>query len=228
MTVALITARGGSKGLPRKNILPLNGVELIGWSIKAALQCSQIKQVFVSTEDEEIAEVSLKYGAKIIRRPEQLASDMTNSESVIEHAISWLEQQNIFCKDMVLLQPTSPLRNSKHLNEALNLFYTKSADCVISVFEPCHTPIKAYIENDDGSIIGLYNDMAPYSRRQDLPRAFQPNGAIYAFSIEKFKRKNHIPRNNVFPYIMSESDSADIDTLDDLIKVEQRMKEMNK
>ncbi|CAM3105396.1 cytidylyltransferase domain-containing protein [Moritella viscosa] len=224
MKIALITARGGSKGLPRKNILPVGDIPLIGWSIQAALDSNLIDSVFVSTEDQEIADVSLKLGAKIIPRPNTLALDTSGSEEVIEHAIKYLEASNLNFDTLVLLQPTSPLRTSLHINEAIELYEGKNASCVISVFEPIHTPIKAYVEKDDGSMSGLYSKSAPYSRRQDLPRAFQPNGAIYAFSVEKFKEYNQIPRENVYPYVMSEYNSADIDTLDDLLNVELILK----
>lgn len=221
MIIALITARGGSKGLPRKNVLNLNGTPLIGWTIGAALGCKLIDKVYVSTEDQEIADISKLFGAEVIDRPAELASDSSSSEGVIEHTISELEAQGARLNTIVLLQPTSPLRTTQHIDDALNIYTSKSADCVISVFEPSHTPIKAYIEQEDGAITGLYSLSAPYTRRQDLPKSYQPNGAIYAFSVEKFKLNNKIPRINVFPYIMSELESADIDTKEDLAHVEQ-------
>lgn len=220
MTIALITARGGSKGLPRKNILPVGGTPLIGWSIKAAQESDSVVRVFVSTEDKEIADESIRLGAEVIPRPFELATDISSSEDVIKHAITFLEEQEINFETLVLLQPTSPLRTSKHIEEAIELYKRKSASSVISVFEPAHTPIKAYVEQNDGSISGLFSPNAPYSRRQDLPRAYQPNGAIYAFSVKKFKEYNQIPRTNVYPYVMSEKLSVDIDTLDDLLNVE--------
>jgi CMP-N-acetylneuraminic acid synthetase len=224
MKVALITARGGSKGLPRKNVLPLLNTPLIGWTIKAALASKEIDSVFVSTEDSEIAEVSLKFGAKVIPRPTMLAQDSSTSEEVIEHAVEFFEKKKYSVDVLVLLQPTSPLRTVHHIDEALRLYDDKVANCVISVFEPSHTPIKAYLETEDGSITGLYNAGAPYCRRQDLPRAFQPNGAIYAFSFSEFKINNKIPRTKVFPFVMLESDSVDIDTIDDLLNVELTLK----
>ena len=229
--VAIITARGGSKGLPRKNILPLCGLPLIGWTIKAAQDCSYISKVLVSTDDNEIAHISKEFGAEVIDRPEELATDTASSIDVISHAIFWLEQNEMQkYNSMILLQPTSPLRNSQHVKEAIELYEKVAAKFVISVFEPTHTPIKAYLENKDGSISGLHSNEAPYQRRQDLPRAYQPNGAIYAFSIDEFKLNNHFPRNKVFPYVMSEVESTDIDTLEDLKKVEEklRLKETNK
>lgn len=228
MNIGLITARGGSKGLPRKNVLELNGLPLIAWTIKAAIESRVIDKIYVSTEDAEIAQISKEYGAEIIERPIHLASDTASSIEVVSHAITWLDEQNISCKSISLLQPTSPLRTAKHLNEAVNLFNSRSADFVISVFEPAHTPIKSYIECEDGTIVGLFSNDAPYLRRQDLPRAFQPNGAIYVFLVDEFKRNNHFPRKNTFPYLMSEFDSTDIDTLEDLIVVGNKLKEFNK
>jgi CMP-N-acetylneuraminic acid synthetase len=114
------------------------------------------------------------------------------------------------------------------LSEALTQSSARNASLVISVFEPAHTPIKSYVQSDDGSLRGLYSNEAPYERRQDLPKAFQPNGAIYAFSVAEFMKINHFPRDNVFPYLMSEANSTDIDTIEDLKLVEKRLKELSK
>jgi N-acylneuraminate cytidylyltransferase len=225
--VAIITARGGSKGLPRKNILPLDGTPLISLTIQAALNTKTINRVFVTTEDDEIKQISILSAAEIIPRPLELASDTTSSDAVIEHALKYLEGQGLAIDIVVLLQPTSPLRTARHIDEALDIYKSKRADCVLSVFEPSHTPIKAYIEQGNGKIIGLFSPSAPYTRRQDLPKSYQPNGAIYAFSVIKFKEYNQIPRDNVYPYIMSEFNSADIDTLDDLRNVELILKSKN-
>lgn len=222
---ALITARGGSKGLPRKNVLSVGGKPLIAWTIEAALKCPYVGSVFVSTDDEEIARVSLQFGAEVIQRPPELSTDTASSIDAVSHAIEWLEGNKQLGPNMILLQPTSPLRTTQHLSEAVETFCSRAASFVISVFEPTHTPIKSYIELDNGTISGLYSDDAPYQRRQDLPRALQPNGAIYIFAVKEFIRNNSFPRKNVFPYIMSEKYSIDIDTLEDLIKVEQRLKE---
>ncbi|MCG7536353.1 acylneuraminate cytidylyltransferase family protein [Pseudoalteromonas sp. OOF1S-7] len=224
MSIALITARGGSKGLPRKNVYPLNGIPLIGWTIKAALDSHQFSGVYVSTDDNEIAEVSREYGAQVIVRPGDLASDTAGSEPVIAHAISVLEETGLDFDTMVLLQPTSPLRTSSHIKSAIETYKKENASLVLSVFEPHHTPVKAYVETEGGHIVGLYSAEAPYSRRQDLPRAFQPNGAIYVFNVDEFKKRSQFPRTDVFPFIMSHSESADIDTLEDLLNVEKLIK----
>lgn len=225
MIIALITARGGSKGLPKKNIIPLNGKPLICWTIDAAIKSNCISSVYVSTDDNEIKEVSKKSGAECIDRPKELATDTSSSEEVVLHAIEYFKSIRLPVKTIVLLQPTSPLRTSHDIDEALEVFHRKNAKLVLSVFQPAHTPIKAYISNESGELKGLYAEEAPYMRRQDLPIAFQPNGAIYIFDSLNFMENRYFPRTKVFPYIMSEQDSVDVDTLDDLIQIERQIKE---
>lgn len=225
MNIAIITARGGSKGLPRKNILELNGLPLIAWSIKAAQKSDSIDSIYVTTEDEEIAKISCQYGAEIIQRPSELAQDNSGSEPVIQDALESLAKIGIKVKNICLLQPTSPLRTSKNIDDAYSCFKDLKANCVISVFEPHHSAAKAYKLNNDGSISGLLFDDAPYKPRQSLPTTFQPNGAIYWFSAEQFLTTGKIPRTCVFPYVMEETNSIDIDTIDDFKKAEKLLKE---
>ena len=224
MNIALITARGGSKGLPRKNILELHGLPLIAWSIKAAQKTSSIDHVYVTTEDEEIAKISSQHGAGIIERPSELAQDNSGSEPVIQHALEYLSKNGAQPNNVCLLQPTSPLRTHQHIAEAYRCFRDQKANCAISVFEPHHSAAKAYKLNVDGSITGLLFDAAPYTPRQNLPTTLQPNGAIYWFSAKQFLLTGKIPRTGVFPYVMEEANSIDIDTIDDFKKVEKILK----
>jgi len=224
MNIALITARGGSKGLPKKNILPLNGIPLIAWSITAATKAASVDEIYVTTDCQEIASISRKFGAKVIIRPEALAQDNTSSEPVIEHAIEYLTKGNIKIDSICLLQPTSPLRSDKHIDEAYDLFIHNNAHCVISVFEPQYCIIKAYKVTEEGMLKGLINDASPYSRRQDLPTTVLANGAIYLFKKSEFMRNKTIPRIKVFPYLMQEHESIDIDTINDFILAENYLK----
>lgn len=221
MRVGLITARGGSKGLPRKNVLELHGRPLIAWTILAAQRSGYLDRVLVSTEDAEIKAISLQFGAEVIDRPMALATDEATSDSVIAHAIEVLEAQGENVEVVCLLQPTSPLRRAEHIAEAFECFHTHDAQCVISVFEPKHSPAKAYRVNEDGSIEGLLYPSAPNTRRQDLPVAVQPNGAIYLFSASDFKRGMTIPKQQVYPYMMSHDLSLDIDDRSDLKNAQQ-------
>lgn len=227
MILALITARGGSKGLPRKNILLMHGVPLIGWSIKAADECMNISDCYVSSEDPEILDVSKSLGAIPIERPAELALDESSSEDVIMHFIDQLHHKGIYPEEIVLLQPTSPLRNGRHIDEALDIYKLNNADCVISVFEPKHSPVKAYKLGDGGRLEGLYSAQAPYQARQSLPRAFQPNGAIYIISVKAFLKEGGIPKSNVYPYLMGELDSVDIDDQEDFEYAEWIMRRKN-
>lgn len=216
MRIGLITARGGSKGLPRKNMLPLLGEPLIAWTIRAALGAKCIDAVFVSTEDADIAAISERYGASVIPRPAELSQDDTGSEPVIAHALDYLAAHGQAVDEVFLLQPTSPLRGAHHIDDAFAVYERDQAACVISVYEPRHSPAKAYKVNADRTISGLVSDGAPYARRQDLPRAVQPNGAIYLFHAASFMKNRRIPRDAVLPFLMTATESVDIDTPEDL------------
>lgn len=227
MRIALITARGGSKGLPGKNIRPLLGVPLIGWSIKAALESPLVDACYVSSDDDDILGVSEKLGAGIVRRPEYLAQDNSSSEDVVDHFITYLQESGVEADEVLLLQPTSPLRTPEHIAGAVKVFEEQKADCVISVFEPKHSPAKAYQQDAGGRLKGLLSDSAPYAARQKLPKAFQPNGAIYLFKVTAFEYEKGIPKEKVYPFFMSEADSIDIDDLSDFEMAESVLRKRN-
>jgi len=219
MNIALITARGGSKGLRGKNISDLKGMPLIAWTIEAAKKSGAFEVIYVSTDSRDIKRISREFGALIIDRPLELATDTASSEDAIAHAISYLKLKD---SDLVmLLQPTSPLRNANDIIGSLDV-YDSSEDCkgVISVYEPGNTPAKAYKMAENGQLTGLLSPDAPYERRQDLPRCFQPNGAIYLFGTGDFNVYKGIPKSGIYPFIMEEERSMDVDTKLDLIKIE--------
>ncbi|HGF7228112.1 TPA: acylneuraminate cytidylyltransferase family protein, partial [Vibrio cholerae] len=163
--LALIPARGGSKRLPRKNILPLAGKPLIAWSIEAAQNSQYIDEIFVSTDNEEIAKIASQFGVNIPElRPESLASDTAKTESVLFYTL------DNFAKDtdiVVLLQPTSPLRTAEHIDEALRLFFQKEAFSVVSVTECEHSPLWANVLSSDHSMENFIEKGAK-QRSQDL------------------------------------------------------------
>ena len=214
--LAIIPARGGSKGLPRKNILPLAEKPLIGWTIEAALSSNAIAHVFVSTDDDEISALSKTFGAKILMRPAELATDTASSDTLITHAIREVDLMGICFTHVCLLQPTSPLRTYQHINAAVSILKDVNSGCVVSVFKPKYSMAKAYQLLSDGTLVGLFSPDAPYTARQRLPEAFFPNGAIYLFSKDDFLIKNQIPRDSIVPYVMQEADSIDIDDQKDL------------
>lgn len=179
-TIVTICARGASKGLPRKNVLPFAGKPLVAHTIEQALACRAVDGVYVSTDDDEIAEIARRYGAQVpYRRPADLATDHAAKIPVIEHLVQHLEQQGIVIGTVVDLQPTSPLRTQVDLEAALAL--TGSAELVVSVTEPSHNPYYTLVEvAADG---GLHlSKAARFERRQDAPPVWGLNGSIYVWS----------------------------------------------
>lgn len=222
MVIGLITARAGSKGFPGKNYSLLKGKPLIVWSIEAAINSQCFDRVYVSTDCEKVKAICQSFNLTVIDRPAILASDTASSHSVIKHAIEYLDLPDQ--TQIMLLQPTSPLRTSIHIRESLQQFWdTDNCNCIVSVYEPSHPPTKAYILSETGKLEGLLSPEAPYLRRQDLPPSFQPNGAIYIFTVKAFKLDNKIPQQNVFPYIMPEALSIDIDNPRDINLAEHQL-----
>lgn len=208
--LAVIPARGGSKRLPRKNVLDLAGNPLIAWTIEAAKNSKYIDHFVVSTDDQEISDVSKKYGAEVLTRPGELATDTASSVDVVLHAIAAQSQS---CDYVILLQPTSPLRTAEHIDEAIELLFEKSANAVISVCETDHSPLWANTLPEDGNMGSFIREEVQGKRSQDLPIFYQLNGAIYLVNAVNFKQsKSFIQATNSYAYIMSKKDSVDIDT----------------
>ena len=215
--LAIIPARGGSKGLPRKNIIDLNGKPLIAWSIEAALNSAYISTVVVSSEDEEILEVAKQWGAKPLRRPDALAEDTTASEPVILHALEEMQsRQNQGYDYLVLLQPTSPLRSSRHIDAAFEKLFNSDANALISVASYDNKVLKSFLEDGNGYLHGIANDQFPFMRRQDLPPVYMPNGAIYIIDVKAFLKDKKLFTSHTIPFEMDERSSVDVDTIDDV------------
>ena len=210
--IAIITARGGSKGLPRKNILDLAGKPLIAHTIIAAKESGCFTSVIVTTDCSEIRKVSLDWGAEVIIRPSELATDNASSISVVRHALGELElDTGSFC----LLQPTSPLRNAEHIREASVLFTQTGGMSVVSACELDHHPLKSLIQQTCGKYIPISSYKHLTSARQTLPKAISPNGAIYFCNVSKFLDEEQLFFEDSEYYLMSKSSSIDIDSFDD-------------
>ncbi|BFU76850.1 acylneuraminate cytidylyltransferase family protein [Arcobacter sp. 15-2] len=206
--LAIIPARGGSKRLPRKNVLDLAGKPLISWSIEAGLKSKYIDKVVVSSDDDEILNISTKFGADIIKRPVELASDTATTFDAIKHTIENIERYDY----IVLLQPTSPLRDEKHINEAIELVQTKNADAIVSVCEMDHSPLWSNTLEKSLSMEGFLRDEVLNTRSQDLEKYYRLNGAIYICKTEKLlEEKNFFLKENIFAYKMDRESSIDID-----------------
>ena len=216
MKIAIIPARGGSKRLPGKNIKLLGDRPLIVWTIEAAIKSEIFDHVFVSTDSEEIASISREYGAEVpFLRPDELASDTATTNDVVTHLVDWYEtESNNKVSTIAILQPTSPLRNASHINEAFNEMEAKNAKAIISVCELEH-PIQFCNQlGSDGSMAGFVNPKS-IKRTQDLDPTYRLNGAIYIFDRSYVSRMNDLYSEGTYAYIMSSRDSVDIDTKDD-------------
>ena len=216
--LAIIPARGGSKRLPRKNILDLCGKPLISWSIEAALKSKYISKVVVSSDDEEILNISSNFGADIIKRPYELANDTATTFDTVKHTIDNFENYDY----IVLLQPTSPLRNEKHIDEAIELLEEKQADAIVSVCEMDHSPLWSNTLPKDGNMRGFLREEILNKRSQDLEKYYRLNGAIYICKTDKLlENKSFFLKDNIFAYIMDRKSSIDIDEEIDFLFAEK-------
>ena len=217
--LGLIPARGGSKGLPRKNIKPLLGKPLIAWTIEQALASKYLNIVVVSTDDKEIAEISKKYGAEVpFIRPKELAEDNAKGIDVVLHAIDWLKENDKQKQyDLImLLQPTSPLRKSEDIDKAIELLFLKEAKAIVSVCEVNHHPLWANNLPEDECMKDFIRKEIMNKNRQELPVFYRLNGAIYLAYCNYLKQcKNYIGKET-FAYIMPRERSIDIDSEIDL------------
>ncbi len=214
--LAVIPARGGSKGIPKKNIKELAGKPLIFYTIEAAIASNIFSKVIVSTDDEEIAAVALNYGAEVpFLRPKEIAGDLIPSDDVIFHALSYYQERGMEYKEVCKLQPTSPLRNSKHLIEAYQLFNEKKAAFLVSVCECEHSPLWSGIINADLRLDDFMSDDIKSSCRQNLKKYYRLNGAIYMGKVKDFYANRNFLGKNSVAYIMQQRDSIDIDNIFD-------------
>lgn len=206
--LAIIPARGGSKRLPRKNVLKLAGKPLIAWSIEAGLQSQYVKDVVVTSDDSEILSIASNYNVQLIQRPEELATDHATTFDAIKHAI---DNSNPY-DYIVLLQPTSPLRTHQHIDEAIELLVSKNADAIVSVCEMDHSPLWSNTLPQDGNMIHFLRDEIKNKRSQDLEKFYRLNGAIYICKTEKLlEQRSFFLDHNIYAFIMDRKSSVDID-----------------
>ena len=219
----LIPARGGSKGIPHKNIKQLSGKPLIAYSIDVARQLTDDSNICVSTDDDEIMQVVTSYGLTVpFKRPDFLATDSAGTYEVILHAIDFYENLGVSYDAVVLLQPTSPLRTARQVTEAIGL-YDKSVDAVVSVCESPQNPYyNLFEENRDGYLRISKGDGA-FRRRQDTPPVWMFNGAIYVFNVESLRKGYFDSFKKIRKYVMPLDMSFDLDTLTDWMYLEAVM-----
>ncbi len=218
--LAIIPARGGSKGLPRKNVRLLRGRPLIYYTIREAKLSKLITRIIVSTEDREIAEISRSYDVEVQLRPPELSRDETPIIDVILYVIDTLGKIEGYKPDIiVLLQPTSPLRRAVDIDNALKIFMNEECDSVVSVYE---APRSLYwsFKIDGKYLKPIFGYEYLAKRRQELPKLYIPNGAIYVSTPEKLRKYRSFYSPKTFPYIMPYERSIDIDSEIDLLLAE--------
>jgi CMP-N,N'-diacetyllegionaminic acid synthase len=224
--LGLITARGGSKGVPRKNIRILNGKPLLAYTAETALRTQTLRRIILSTEDEEIAEVGRNCGIDVpFMRPNELAQDNTPSFSVVRHALSTLEETGERFDAVCLLQPTNPLRRAEDIDNCVRLLIESNADSVVSVLPVPHeyNPHWVFWKNENNLMSLATGAAEPTTRRQDLPPAFHRDGSVYVTRRDTILEKKSLYGENVKGYEIEAKFSANIDTEADWQKVEDRL-----
>ena len=211
--LAIIPARGGSKSVPKKNIKFLDGKPLIAYTIEAACASRLIDRLILSTDDEKIADVAREYGVEVpFMRPPELAKDDSLAIDNYLYTLNKLNDEKAKQYDeFIVLQPTSPFRTAQDIDNAIELFYEKKADSVISVSEVLPSPVWSK-KIDDKGVLKAYFDLAINNKnRQEIETAYMPNGAIYILQLSLVKKIYSYYSNNTLAYIMPEERSLDID-----------------
>ncbi len=227
--LALIPARGGSKSIPRKNVIDFAGYPLIAYSIAAGLTAEIVTRVIVSTDNEEIAEISRRYGAETpFTRPEKHARDQTPDLPVFQHALEWLEINEGYKPDVIVqLRPTSPFRRVWHIDQAvLRLIEHPEADAVRTVCIPFQNPFKMWRIGSDGLMQPIGEDLGvpnePYNQpRQALPEIYWQTGYVDAAWADTITQKNSMTGDHILPLIIDPSEWVDIDSPDDWRRAER-------
>ena len=218
--ISIIPARAGSKGLKDKNIYPLNGKSLIDWTIEASNASKYIDSTYVSSDSETILKIAKKNDIECLSRSKELASDNVSMVPVIQDAINQVLNLDVKFKNFILLQPTSPLRDCKDIDMACKKFLSEGCSSLISVNQIENTILKSLILDGDNYLKPAFNKKYLSMNRQDLPQTYQPNGAIYILNKEAFISNPSFLQENTTFYLMDENKSIDIDSIDDIKKIE--------
>jgi CMP-N,N'-diacetyllegionaminic acid synthase len=225
--LAIVPARGGSKGLPNKNILPLSGHPLIAYSIKAGLDAQLVTRVLVSTDSETIASVSRSYGAEVpFLRPAELAGDLSRDLEVFQHALHWLDEHEGYRPDLVIqLRPTSPVRPAGLIDEAIRKLSDSDADSLRIVTPSPITPYKMWFADDENDIMRpllTLNDIPePFNEpRQNLPQTYWQIGTLDVIRPQVITEQNSMSGKRILPFIVGNELAVDIDDIQSFRKAE--------
>lgn len=225
--IGIIPARGGSKGIPRKNIVDLGGYPLIAWTIIRAKKSSLLDDVILTTEDQEIIYIAEQFKCSIpFKRPDEYATDIASSVDVTLHALNALNIKD-YNTYFVLLQPTSPFRSTETIDKSIKFAIDNNYPYVMSVSNLKKSPYHIYIEKKDNLLEPLYKKPASSTRRQDLPNAVISNGVIYVANAKFFLREKSFKPSMIRYFKIMGNESFDIDTPNDL-KYAREIVEKNK
>ena len=214
-SLVIIPARGGSKGIPHKNIKPLGEKPLIYYTIDCARQLVSDDDICVSTDDPEIIKCVEEYGLKVpFVRPAELATDTAGTYEVLLHALCFYEKLGKIYDNIILLQNTSPLRSAKHVKDAMNL-YSSDIDMVVSVKETASNPYYNCFEEDKKGFLQISKGDGLFTRRQDVPKAYEYNGAIYIINPDSLKKMSLGKFPKRVKYVMDDLHSVDLDNMID-------------
>lgn len=227
-TLVIIPARGGSKGIPRKNIKPFDGKPLIYYTIDCARAICQDEDICVSTDDDEIIQVVKDYGLKVpFKRPEELATDTAGTYEVLLHALDFYEKKGVHYDVVVLLQNTSPFRTPEQVKEALSI-YREDVDMVVSVKECAANPYYCVFEENKEGFLHICKGEGNIFRRQDAPKVYEYNGAIYVMNADVLKTTHMHKMQKRIKYVMDDLSSFDLDTMWDWKMAEMIKADKNK
>lgn len=224
--LAIITARGGSKRIPRKNIKEFCGKPIIAYSIEAALQSGVFDEVMVSTDDEEIAEIAVKYGAKVpFYRSEATANDFATTNDVIWEVLEEYEKRGQVFDAFCCMYPTAPFLKAERLTAAMDLLMNSDADKVFPVVEFSFPPLRGLLIEDD--ILKFKHPEYMYTRSQDLEKLYHDAGQFYCFKTADYRATKSFWTGNIKPIVLSELEVQDIDTQTDWEIAEMKWKILN-
>ncbi|MDG1286919.1 MAG: acylneuraminate cytidylyltransferase family protein [Rickettsiales bacterium] len=211
----IIPVRGGSKGIPRKNLAEFNGISLLEWTINQAMEVYRAEHIMVSTEDEEMAQVANVCGIRLINRPDELAQDSSTTNVVVDHLLAEVDPDGELFGHFTILQVTSPLRNAQDIEKAESMMQAGGYDSVISAYQEQKShPAKMY-QMQEGMAVSVAPEME-YMRRQDLPKIYRRNGAIFSCTREYYDRTDKLWGGNMGIVEMPRQRSVDVDASDDL------------
>lgn len=225
--LGVITARGGSKGIPRKNLRELAGKPLLQYTAEAALASRLMNEVLLSTEDEELAQLGRRCGLQVpFVRPTQLAGDNIPSLPVVQHAVGWMEDQGYVYDAICLLQPTTPMRRANLIDECIELLQRQRADSVVTVLPvpEKYNPHWVFFSPSDGFLRLSTGALNPIARRQDLPAAFHRDGSVYVTRRDVLMLQNSLFGTRVCGYELRPEESVNIDTFSDWQRAEELLR----